>query len=133
MNITTILAQVQTTTESTTLNPTAALIFYAAIGIIVLITIIAQYIVFEKAGEMGIAAIVPIWSQWVTFKMGGMPGWYALLLLVPLINFIASLMLLFAHFNIAKSFGYGFLMGLVLIFLPPIGWIVLASEGEYMG
>lgn len=131
MSIPFLLAQAQNTPQTFEIDSTSLMIFYAFFGIITLITVIAQWIAFEKAGEMGLAAIIPIWGQWVMFKIGGMPGWYALLFFIPILNIIAAIMLIVAQFSIANAYGYGFLMGLLLLFLPPIGWIILASEGEY--
>ncbi len=131
MNINLFLAQ-QTTASSelTERQMMGMVIFYACLGVIVLIVTVAKWIVYSKAGHMGIASIIPIWSDIVLLQIAGMPWWYVILLFIPLVNL---LILLAAHFGVAQAFGQGTLFGLGLFFLSPIFWILLAFDDyEYI-
>jgi len=43
---------------------------------------------FEKAGAPGWAAIIPFFNVYVMTKMADKPGWWVLLVLVPVVNII---------------------------------------------
>jgi len=56
----------------------------------------------------------------VMFRLVGMSGWYALLMLIPIVNLVVGIIL----FNkLAKSFGYG--VGMTILLLLGIGFLVL--------
>lgn len=100
----------------------------ASVGLLVYLVFIAfEYAclwrIFTKAGQFGWAAIIPIYNVWVLLKVVRRPGWWLLLLLVPLVNFVIAIIL---ALDLAKSFkkGTGFAIG--LIFLPFIFGPILA-------
>ncbi len=68
-------------------------------------------------------AWVPIASSWVFVKAAGKPGWWLILLFIPLVNFVIALILIFA---IPPRLGKSALWGLV-IFVPLLG--VLFYQG----
>ena len=72
------------------------------LGIIVLI-VAAFWKVFEKAGQPGWAAIVPIYNMYILLKIGGKPGWWLLLMLIPVMPTLplATLVLLL-RFSISQ-------------------------------
>ncbi|MCD4709112.1 MAG: DUF5684 domain-containing protein [Candidatus Sabulitectum sp.] len=84
--------------------------------------IIAQWKLFVKAGEPGWAAIVPIYNAIVLLKIAGKPGWWIILMLVPLANLVVAILM---SIGLARNFGRsdGFAIG--LIFLPYIFLAVL--------
>ena len=103
-------------------------IFAFTIGLIV---IVATWKVFEKAGQPGWAAIIPIYNIYIMTKIGGKPGYWVLLMLIPLLNFIFVVWL---YNMISKSFGKdeGFTIGLLLlgfIFWPILGF----GNATYLG
>jgi uncharacterized membrane protein YhaH (DUF805 family) len=59
--------------------------------------------------------------------MVGRPGWWLLLMLIPLVNFIVGIIVLN---DLSKSFGQGVGFTLGLIFLSPI-FILLLGFGDY--
>ncbi|WP_019501087.1 DUF5684 domain-containing protein [Pseudanabaena sp. PCC 6802] len=71
-------------------------------------------------------AWVPIAQIWVMIRAAGKPGWWLILLFVPLVNFVIGLIVLF---SIPPNLGKSSLLGL-LIFLPVLGvflyWGLLA-------
>ncbi|NJL03481.1 MAG: signal peptidase I [Chloroflexaceae bacterium] len=93
--------------------------------------VVGQWKLFEKAGEAGWKALIPIYNFFILLKIVGRPGWWLLLLLIPLVN----LVILFLISNdTAKSFGKGiayafglFLLG--IIFYPLLGF----SDAKYVG
>jgi hypothetical protein len=100
------------------------------IALIVLL-IVAFWKFFEKAGQPGWAAIIPIYNAYILCKIGGKPGWWVILLCIPLVNVIFGIWL--ANM-ISKSFGKdeGFTVGLVLlgiVFYP----ILAFGDAKYIG
>ena len=93
-----------------------------ALGFTVLM-VVACWKIFTKAGEPGWASIVPIYNIFVWLRIAGKPGWWILLLFVPLVNFVVSILV---TIGLAKAFGRGagFVVG--LIFLPFIFYLILA-------
>ncbi len=91
--------------------------------------VVACWKIFTKAGEPGWASIVPIYNIFVWLRIAGKPGWWILLLFVPLVNFVVSILV---TVGLAKAFGKGagFVVG--LIFLPFIFYLILAfGSDEY--
>lgn len=79
--------------------------------------------VFTKAGQPGWAAIIPIYNFWILLKIAGKPGWWIVLLFVPLVNFVVIFMISIA---IARNFGKGVGFGIGLVFLSFIFYPILA-------
>lgn len=97
----------------------------------VIFLIAAMWKVFEKAGQPGWAAIIPIYNIYIMTKIGGKPGWWVLMMFLPVINIIYAIWL---YNMISKSFGKdeGFTVGLVLfgiIFWPILGF----GAAKYLG
>src|SRR5688500_9622493 len=70
--------------------------------------------VYTKANEPGWASIVPIYNIVVLLKIVGKPIWWIVLLLIPLVNFVALILVMV---SLAKSFGKstGFAVGLIFL------------------
>ena len=103
-------------------------IFWLAFTILM---IAACWKIFTKAGQPGWASIIPIYNWYIICKIVGRPGWWVILLLIPLVNFIVGIILCI---DLAKSFGkgVGFGIGLVLlgvIFFPILGF----GSAQYQG
>ena len=98
----------------------------------VIVAIIASvWIVFTKAGRPGWASIVPIYNMVVLCQIAGKPGWWFLLLCIPLVNFI---FLIIVSIALAEKFGKGTGFGLGLAFLGLIFFPMLAwGDAEYHG
>jgi Family of unknown function (DUF5684) len=99
--------------------------------LIALLVIVAMWKVFTKAGRPGWAAIIPIYNIYVWCKIVGRPGWWVILMLIPLVNIIVGIMVCI---DMAKSFGkgVGFGIGIALlgiIFLPILGF----GSAQYQG
>ncbi|MEO7724121.1 MAG: DUF5684 domain-containing protein [Chthoniobacterales bacterium] len=99
--------------------------------ILCLVVLIALWKVFTKAGQPGWAAIIPIFNLYIFCKIAGRPGWWLLLMLIPIVNFIIWIIL---SIDLAKNFGKGagFGIGIALlsfIFLPVLGF----GDAQYQG
>jgi hypothetical protein len=97
----------------------------------VVFIIAAMWKVFEKAGQPGWAAIIPIYNVYIMTKIGGKPGWWVILLLIPLVNLI---FIIWIYNMVSKSFGKeeGFTIGLLLlgiVFWPILGF----GSAKYLG
>jgi Family of unknown function (DUF5684) len=79
--------------------------------------------VFTKAGQPGWASLIPIYNTYIMIKMAGKPGWWLLLLLVPIVNLVIAIMIVLA---IAERFGKGVGFGIGLVLLGIIFWPILA-------
>ena len=91
--------------------------------------IMAQWKIFVKAGEPGWAALVPIYNAVLLMKIAGKPGWWVLLMFVPIANIIVVIMM---DIGLARNFGRsdGFAIG--LIFFPYIFLAILGfGDSQY--
>lgn len=98
---------------------------------IVVLTIIAFWRIFKKAGKPGWASIIPFYSQYCMFDIAWGNGWLFLLTFVPCVNFVITIML---YLKLAKSFGKGTGFGIGLIFLNTIFVLILGfGDAQYIG
>ena len=104
------------------------IIFYIAIMIFM---IVVQWKVFEKAGKPGWGCIIPIYNIILMMEIAGRPGWWFLLMLIPGVNIVVDIIVIF---DISKAFGKGTGFGFGLLFLPIIFFPILAfGSAEYEG
>ena len=98
---------------------------------IIVLVVAGFWKVFTKAGQPGWAAIVPIYNLYVLLKIAGRPGWWLLLFILPIVNFVIAIIV---AIDVAKSFGKGTGFGLGLAFLGPIFYPILGfGEAAYQG
>jgi uncharacterized protein DUF5684 len=104
------------------------LILQLAIGILMLVSL---WKVFVKAGQPGWAIFIPFYNQYVLLKIAEKPGWWLILLFIPIVNVIVGIILSIAIAEkFSKSMGYG----IGLAFLPFIFFPMLAfGEAQYTG
>ncbi|MBR6451234.1 MAG: hypothetical protein IKS87_00890, partial [Lachnospiraceae bacterium] len=73
--------------------------------IITVVSLVAMWMIFTKAGEPGWKCLIPIYSAFIEFKLfWGGSGWAFLLLLIPLVNIVICFMF---YWRLCKSFGKG--------------------------
>lgn len=92
--------------------------------VIEIISLIAMWKVFVKAGKPGWAVLVPIYNQLVLLEIQGDPWWWLFALMIPVVGFIVRL---FMNLDLASVFGKsaGFGLGLRFlsgIFIPILGF-----------
>lgn len=106
------------------------------VGWLLYIAVIVFYIlclwkIFVKAGKPGWAAIIPIYNIIVELEIIGRPWWWLLLMLIPVVNFVIAIIILF---DLAKVFGKGTGFGFGLLFLSFIFIPILAfGDAKYLG
>ena len=88
-------------------------------SVISLLTIIEQWILFNKLGEKGWKSLIPIYNNWVYLKLGDLPGW---LIILPIANAIG---LIVASFNIPKKLNKSAALGILYLISPNIYYLVL--------
>ena len=98
----------------------------------VLVAVIAGgWKMFEKAGQPGWGVLVPIYNLYLLCKIAGRPGWWLVLLLIPIVNFLVSIVL---WNDISKSFGKDVLFTVGLVLLTPIFICILGfGDARYQG
>ena len=95
---------------------------------VVVVFIIGLWKVFTKAGQPGWACIIPIYNIYVLTQIAGRPGWWVLMMLIPLVNIVFSILL---AIDVAKAFGQSAAWGVILLFLlSGIGYLILGF-GNY--
>ena len=93
-----------------------------------ILSLIAMWKIFTKAGEAGWKAIIPIYNSYILFKIIYGDGWKILLALVPILNIVLGIMM---YVRLGQRFGKstGFIIGLV--FLTPIFELIMAFDNSY--
>lgn len=106
------------------------MIYNLVILAFVIVSIVAMWKVYSKAGRLGWAAIVPFYSEYVLFDVVYGNGLKFLLLLVPLYNIYLGIKV---KLDLAKAFGKSAGFGVGLIFLPPVFLAMLAfGDAQYV-
>ncbi len=108
-------------------GPLAAL-FFVLLGLAFTVFLIAGiWKMFEKADQPGWGILVPIYNLFLIVRVAGLPGWMFLLLLIPVLNFVA---IVIVSLELGKRFskGVGFTIG--LIFLPAVFYALLGFGSD---
>jgi hypothetical protein len=110
---------------STTANsgsvPAGVWVLYIAF---IALMVTSMWKVFTKAGKPGWAALVPIYNTYVQLKIVGRPGWWLLLLFVPVVNIIIAIII---YLDLAKVFGRSPVFAIFgLLIFPYVGFPMLA-------
>lgn len=100
--------------------------------VISIITVVALWKVFSKAGRPGWGAIIPFYNLYLLLKIAGKPGWWLILFIIPFVNIYAAFSMSIGvakAFNRSTSFGI-FMLGL----LQFIGYPILGfGKSTYTG
>ena len=124
---------------SFTAGVAVAIIFVVLIAIaLVVLMIVANCLIFKKAGEKPWKGLIPLYSSWVETKIVGL-AWYWFLIFAGLsaltgmykgTNFVVAMGLLLTSFNynynMAKKFGKSNGFAFLCTVLPVIGLPILA-------
>jgi hypothetical protein len=102
---------------------------YGVIGFILyVITVIALWKVFTKAGHAGWLAIIPIVNLFVLTKIAGFSYWMGLLYLIPIVNIILHIVV---ALRVGKGFGKGVGFSIFLLWLFSfIGYLILGFGSD---
>lgn len=107
-------------------------LFMLVIWLAVIVLVIAGFWkVFVKAGHPGWMAIIPFLNLYILCKIAGRPGWWLILLLIPIVGFVVGAIV---SIDVAKSFGKSVLFGIGLWLLAPIFYCILGfGKDQYQG
>ena len=100
---------------------------FAGVGII---TVIAWWKLFSKAGFSGILAIIPIVNLAVASKIVFDSYWYTLLFAVPVVNVVYAAVL---NYKMMKYFECSTLLAVLAIFYPFFLLFPAFGSNEYHG
>ncbi len=99
--------------------------------VILIFYVYVMWRIFEKAGQPGWASLIPIYNTYIMIKIAKRPGWWLLLLFIPLINIVIGIIIIL---DFAKAFGKGSGFALGLLFLGFIFFPILAfDDSKYVG
>ena len=93
----------------------------------IILTIIANWKIYAKAGQTRWAAIVPIYSQCTYFEISWGSALWLLLALVPFVNIVVYII---TPFKLARAFGRGVGFGFGMLLLPGIFSLILAFDNS---
>ncbi len=104
---------------------------------ITILTVIANWKIFVKAGKPGWAALIPIYNLVVLYQVAGVSPWLILLLLfvgVPIVGPLIALGLsIYLMVQLANAFGKGAGFAVGLIFLNTIFIMILGfGDSKYV-
>lgn len=100
---------------------------FAGVGII---TVIAWWKLFSKAGFAGILAIIPIVNLAVASKIVFDSYWYTLLFAVPVVNVVYAAVL---NYKMMKYFECSTLFAVLAVFFPFLMLLPAFGSNEYHG
>lgn len=93
------------------------------------VTLVSMWVVFGKAGEAGWKVLVPFYNIYLLMRISGKPGWWFILLLIPVIGLAINLL---AMLSLAEKFGRSPAFGVGLLLLPMLFFPLLAfGESQY--
>lgn len=113
------------------------LLLYLIGFVILVLSIVAEWKIFEKAGVAGWKVLVPFYNFWLLAEIAGKPGWLSLAALALVIPFFGAIIFwiveLIINIGLANKFGKNkFFAVLLLVILQPIGKIILGfGDAKY--
>ena len=125
------------TTTVTTTDPetvAAVMAFMAAYFLVILVVgiimVVALWKVFTKAGRPGWGALIPLYNTYLLIETSGKPGWWLILLFVPVVNVVVLIIVMLA---LAEAFGKSTVFAIFgLVLFTPIGMLMLAfGDAQY--
>ncbi|WP_022762395.1 DUF5684 domain-containing protein [Butyrivibrio sp. AD3002] len=128
-----------------------AILGIVGIGFFTLLIIIANWRIFKKAGLPGWYSIIPVYNIYLQYKLCW-EGWIGIVSLslgvvvavmsatgvnpvvIGGLTLLSFLIQTIFCFKLAKAFGKGFFMGLVLMFTAGLGRVILGfGRSRYVG
>lgn len=106
---------------------------FIAVCVLAFIAVVAQWRLYEKAGQPGIACIVPVWNVIIFLRIVGRPWKHIFYFLIPVFNifFLAKV-----YIELCNSFGKTSMVDYVLVILFNGFYILnlgLSYEERYYG
>ena len=89
---------------------------------LIVLSIVAMWKLFTKAGKPGWACLIPVYNLIVLIEIAGKPIWWIILFFIPIVNVVISVLM---YVGIAERFGRGVGTVLGLIFFPYLFMLIL--------
>ena len=107
----------------------AVLMFSLFLGVITyIISAIFLGKIFKKAGVEGYIAWIPFYNTWKLLEIGGQPGYWAVLAIIPFVNYASAVFMYIAMYHIGLKLGKSGAFVVLAIFLPLVWLIWLAID-----
>ncbi len=109
-------------------------VFFYGIGLAVVVGLLAQWRLYEKAGQPGRAALVPVWNVIVFLRIVGRPAKDAWKFLIPVYGQLYFMPKVWIE--VCQSFGKRTMMDYVLVIVFNFLYILnlgLSHETRYVG
>ena len=94
----------------------------------VVFLVICDFKVFNKLGMPGWYCLIPFYNMYQQTKMVYGDGWWFLCSFIPVLGYAYSIKY---NIDIARCFGFEWWFGLVLTFLPIVGWPIMAFDKNH--
>ena len=128
-----------TTYPTQTVTPAdsaAAAAFGFVFFLSVLLLVAAVYVVyaiftgriFKKAGVPAWIAWVPFYNNWKLLEIGGQQGFWSVLAIIPIVNYVSAVFMYIAMYHIGKKLGKDGTFVLLAIFLPIVWFVWLGVD-----
>lgn len=99
--------------------------------VLVVLLVVANWRIFEKAGEAGWKSLIPFYNTYILFKITWDNGILFLLTFVPVVG---TVMLWVTQYKLCKAFDKSTAFFIGMFFFSPIFLLILAFDGsEYLG
>jgi len=85
---------------------------------------------FKKAGVEQWIAWVPFYNTWKFLELGNQQGFWAILTIVPLVNYVSAVFMYIAAYRIGLKFGKDGAWVVLAIFLPTVWLAILAFDSS---
>lgn len=97
----------------------------ALIGYVIVALLVGR--IFKKAGVPQWIAWVPFYNTWKTLELGDQKGFWAVLMVIPIISYVALVFFYIAMYRIGLKFGKENWFVVLGIFIPIVwyGWLAL--------
>ena len=69
----------------------AGMVFLLLYIALIVLIIASFWKIFTKAGQPGWAAIIPIYNLYIMCKIAGRPGWWVILMFIPIVSFVIAI------------------------------------------
>ncbi len=105
-------------------------VFAFVLCAVCLLLVVAEWLIFIKAGEKGWKSLIPLYRTYLLVKIADGNGWKFLLLLIPFVNIVYVILL---NIRLAKAFGKGGLFALGLLLVPNLFTLILGfGKAQYI-
>lgn len=106
------------------------LIFLAVLAVAYVVYSLLIACIFKKADIPQWIAWVPFYNTWKMLELGDQQGFWAVLAIVPLVNYVAAVFLYIAMYRIGLKFGKGSWFVVLAIFVPIVWYVWLALDSS---